>query len=178
MRLAVELLFDSESEHTLRGLWKALSEELGQPNALEGRSTTPHISLSAFEATELGKLWEALREACRGRKAWDVQLNSVGTFPGDEGVLFLAPAPSLELLKMHEDFHAGLIRMGARVRPYYYPGQLAFHCTLDIGLPSEKLAAAMLGLKKHLPLKATVQSVALMAIHDDHDEILENYQLI
>jgi 2'-5' RNA ligase len=64
-------------------------------------------------------------------------LASVGAFPAAEGVLFLAPAASVELVQLQLEVLERLRQTGAEIEPYWLPRQWVPHCTLAIGFPPE-----------------------------------------
>ncbi|HTB35082.1 MAG TPA: 2'-5' RNA ligase family protein, partial [bacterium] len=135
MPYAVELFFDLELDQSVRGLWDAFARETGRPNGMADTGNRPHISLAAFQDCELRTTISGLGGLCAGAGAVPVDLNSIGTFFSDEGVLFLPPVPTSQLIQLHLDCQSLLRPLVQGMWPYYLPGQLAFHCTLATGVP-------------------------------------------
>jgi len=98
-------------------------------------ATCTRLDLDAFRplAAELASRSQPL--ACT--------LASVGVFPTPEGVLFLAPAVSAELVRLQLLALELLQQAGGEIEPYWMPGQWVPHCTLGIGIPRDTLATAV-----------------------------------
>jgi 2'-5' RNA ligase len=67
---------------------------------------------------------------------------SLGAFPTEEGVIFLAPTASQALLHLEEHVLDHLGTFGAEVSPYFRAGSWVPHCTLAIGIQRDHMAAA------------------------------------
>jgi 2'-5' RNA ligase len=85
----------------------------------------------------------------------------LGTFPGDEGVLFLATTVTADLLAFHAQVHAALANQPIQHWPYYLPGNWVPHCTLAQGLDSTGRATAIELLHNYQPIAATVTTMGI-----------------
>ncbi len=100
--------------------------------------------------------------------AWDTaplecSLASVGVFPTEEGVVFLAPVVTRELLDLHQEFQMRLDEFGARCSAYYRPGAWVPHCTLATGVARAAVPQAVpVCLDAALPIRARFERVALV----------------
>ena len=85
----------------------------------------------------------ALREFARECPALRLHLASVGRFPSNEGVVFLAPVVTRKLLELHTRLH-GMppVAAGTR-REYYLPGRWVPHCTIAEGLEPDDICATV-----------------------------------
>ena len=83
-------------------------------------------------------------------------LTSAGTFPGDEGVAFLAPVADELLLRLHRDWHA----LAPGGIAYYAPGPWVPHCT--VGLRLADVAPAVAAARALLPIRGRYESIALV----------------
>ncbi|MEM8885494.1 MAG: 2'-5' RNA ligase family protein, partial [Planctomycetota bacterium] len=102
IKTAIELLFDAQTDATLRGLLDEI-DAAGLPSPLIGWGTRPHLSLLLGGAARDG-LEEAV--AAFGAEPLSVTLDGVGTFPGDKGIVYLAPVVTRALLDIHDAAHA------------------------------------------------------------------------
>lgn len=160
---AVELLFDPATE-------AALTERLGAlepPSPLLGWGARPHVSLlvgAARPGLRAGIEWLARQSA-----PTPVRLDAVGVFPGDAGVVFLAPVVTPALLALHEAAHEALAPALADPDPLYAPGRWVPHCTTTVGIPDAGLGAAVAACRSWLPVEGRLSSIALHAITLDPD---------
>lgn len=105
MGYAFELFFDRRSEAPLRDIWAALKAENLFSDALSSGSR-PHISLAVCDHLDTGSASSKLDGFCSQRKPFELHLSSIGVFPSDSNVVFVAPAIAEELIQIHRDFHA------------------------------------------------------------------------
>ena len=143
MAFAVELHFDAEADARVRGLWRRLAE-LGLPS-LEGHGEVrPHLSLALFEDLEPAKFSPLLDAFARETAPVELWLSAAAIFPGDEGVVYLAPSVGTELAACHADFHARIEAAGLESHAYYRPGRWVPHCTVGQGVPRADLPRALM----------------------------------
>jgi hypothetical protein len=139
--LAVELYFDARTEERI----DALREELhaaGVERAPELVGSRPHISLAVVETDDAVVLAQLVTAFAQSTAACSVRLGALSSFASRQGVLYLAPVPTMALLELHWSFHARLVSAGLESRPLYQPGAWIPHCTLDIGMSGSQLATA------------------------------------
>jgi len=119
-----------------------------------------HVSLAAYLEGSRGPLEAAL---ARFRAAAPVPLTlaSAGTFPGGEGVVFLAPVVDEALLRLHRDWHA----LAPGGIPYYAPGAWVPHCT--VGFHLADVVPAVAAAREALPIRGRFESIALMEFDPD-----------
>jgi 2'-5' RNA ligase len=103
----------------------------------------PHISLAGGEGTPPESLRGDLADLAARTAPLTIRLSAVGTFPTDQGVVYLAPVVTAELLKLHEAFHAWLNGLGISSFDYYRPANWVPHCTVTINLPPERVPIAV-----------------------------------
>ena len=91
MGYAVELFYDHESEIAVRKVWDGAGEALGR-SSLSNMGARPHISLAVYnDDLDPAGFPEKLQEFAESTEPFEFRLSSVGTFPGNEGVVYLSP---------------------------------------------------------------------------------------
>lgn len=137
--IAIELYFDSETEDAILELRNALYDDdiVPDPGVIEAR---PHLTLTILQGDEIP--YELLREFASSTPARPVQLTSLSSFPGESGVLFLAPTPDDRLLGLHRDLHDRLRTSAFTSRRAYEPDVWIPHCTLEKDIPAGNIARA------------------------------------
>lgn len=126
---------------------------------LTHRRHRPHVSLTVTESLDHGEL-APVRDAVAGHLP-SVLLNLLGTFPGSEGILFLAPVVTDDLLALHTRLQNALAGQRVTQWPYYLPGRWVPHCTLAQGLSRDEIAQAFRVLYGHQPVTAQLTSVGV-----------------
>ena len=142
MGYAIELNLDPDSARKVMGLWEALARA-GIDSTMLDVGAYPHISLAVFDELDPDILADELSTFARGEQPLAVRFSSVGTFPTQEGVVFLAPVVTAELLGLHSRFHQLLSSAGLEPLAYYRPGSWVPHCTAAIDLSPDKVPAAV-----------------------------------
>jgi len=134
MHHAVELLFDDGAEAAVLKLWRGL-RDAGLGATLLDLGVRPHISLGVYDRPVLTEARELLKAFSASETPVEFRFSSVGSFPGDEGVAFLAPVITRDLLGLHSRYHDHFAHLRNAVRPYYLPGAWVPHCTVGFGIP-------------------------------------------
>ena len=138
---AVELYFDAAGEKPLRELVDRLPG-LGV-RSRRPAAARPHVSLAVFDRVDTERLSEVLGEFARVCPALRLRWGSIGVFPGTEGVVFLAPVVTGELLELHATVHRMAAVVAGTRREYYLPGRWVPHCTIAEGLAPGDMGATV-----------------------------------
>ncbi|WP_164522207.1 2'-5' RNA ligase family protein [Halocella sp. SP3-1] len=162
MPYVIELFFDKESEKEIRKLWTFLDEQGINVDMLNINST-PHISISAFEDVKLDLLKDKMKSFIKDLSSFNIKLENIGTFPNNNGVIFLGVVVTQKLLYIHKKIH-DLINEYKNVQaPYYLPEKWIPHCTLGINLSKEKVSEGIKQLiEKYEPMTVKVKSIAIV----------------
>ena len=143
MGYAVELFYDQESEQTVREIWDGLGAALGKPSLSE-LGARPHVSLAVYnDDLDAAGFPERLRDFANSIDPFDLCLSSVGSFAGQEGVVFLAPVVTRRLLDVHARFHEAFSPYENSGMTYYLPGNWVPHCTVAIDLSAAEVIEAV-----------------------------------
>ena len=162
MPFAVELYMGDPAAIAVRQLWQSLVQEgiPSQPLALGAR---PHISLCVYESLDPPLVAKKLKIFARQFEPFSFVLESVDTFPGSNGVVFLAPLLSDGLIQAHRRFHKEFDRYRATASPYYLPKNWQPHCTVAEDLSSEQVSHAIEVCRKaHLPIRGQFVQISLI----------------
>jgi 2'-5' RNA ligase len=141
MPFSVECYFDPVTESAIRNVWGGL-QAAGVNSRMKDVGSRPHIALTVGEG-EMSELRIARLEAfATARPRFRIRFGSVGLFPNEAGVMFLAPMASVELDQLHIDWCVEAKRLELVVWEHYQAKKWTPHCTLAIGLRSERIAEA------------------------------------
>jgi len=170
MGYAVTLNLSRDSAARVVELWEGLAQEAISSVMLDV-GAQPHISLAVFQdlAPEMLRadpkvLRADLSQFAEATPPLSLDLASAGTFPTAEGVVFLAPAVTQELLEAHRRFHCFLRDRGVDCVEYYLPGRWVPHCTVATGVAPDRMGAA---------LEVCVQSEAFGPVELDEVSLIE-----
>jgi hypothetical protein len=160
MAHAIEMFFDEHADAAVRALWQQLAN-VGLPSLATRthRRHRPHVSLTVTESLDQADL-APVRSALAGRLP-TVLLDALGTFPGSEGVLFLAAVVTEDLLTLHLRAHNALAGQPVAHWPYYLSGRWVPHCTLAQGLGRDEIAEAFRLLHGYQTITAQVTSAGI-----------------
>jgi 2'-5' RNA ligase len=154
-RFAVELLFDPEAEAAVLDVWREVAG-VGS-SVLFDLAARPHVTLAVHEEPDGPQLDRTVRRF--RAPATPFRLASAGTFPGDEGVAFLAPVVTDALLELHRRWHAA----SPGSHEHYRPGVWVPHCTVGILLEGRGMAEALEIARRALPIRGEFREIALIA---------------
>jgi 2'-5' RNA ligase len=133
MPYAIELYFDPDAERAIREFRQSLIG-LGIPATLDQPGGRPHISLALVAELNADQMSAALRDFSQTVDSFPITLAGINSFPGNEGVIFLAPAVTQPLLTTHARFHQLLAGEHLTSNGYYVPAQWTPHCTVAYGV--------------------------------------------
>lgn len=150
MSYAILLYFDTDTENTLQGLIEALANQDGIGETLPP-GFRPHITLAGFEPPLPTRLMPALEDIARSRNPLSIHLMAAGVFPGDQGVVYLAPGANSHLLELHHELFHLLQEFDVITNPNFKPGIWVPHCSVAYNLDLEQACQAI-----HVCLSAPV----------------------
>lgn len=168
MSYAVLLHFDPFTESKVQELIHTIAAHTGLSDQIP-LGFRPHITLTGFEPPLPDGLKLRLEDLASRTDRIPIHLASVGTFPGEEGVVFLSPAANPELLRLHQNIYQLLTELSVETNPYFNPGTWVPHCSVAYNLNPEQACRAVqhclgsqvfnrgelvsLGLTEFLPIK-------------------------
>jgi 2'-5' RNA ligase len=140
---SVELLFDAETEASVRRLWDDLTDA-GVRSLANSKSPSnrPHVTLSVAEDMD-GAVDDALR-AVLHRLPFGCTIGAPMLFGREPFTLVRLVVPAAELLALQAEVHGVCLpHMSSGPLPHAEPGQWSPHVTLARRVPSDKLSDAL-----------------------------------
>lgn len=178
MGYAVELLFDEKSEAELLRFWQVLHEH-DICSYMYTSGGKPHIALAVFDSgIDIVALQRVFAGFFANTQGFRLLLSSLGIFPGDEGVSFVAPKVSMALLQLHEDLYSTMCMHGLEKYcwEYYKPDFWIPHCTMTINTGRENQIRGMELIRDSFsPMEVAVVSANLVEFPPVH--IIEGIRL-
>lgn len=140
---SVELLFDPDTEASIRGLWDELTDAGVRSLASStSPSNRPHVTLAVAEDID-DDVDDALRPLL-DRLPLSCTIGAPILFGRGPFILVRLVVPSAELLALQADVHAVCLpHMAPGPLPHAEPGHWTPHVTLARRVAAEKIAAAM-----------------------------------
>lgn len=159
MDYAILLSFEQETDKQIRKLMQELvAGGVNDRYLLAG--LRPHLTLAEFNTQRMRQVHSCLTDLSgRDLKPLRIKLASAGFFPGDQGVLFLAPIVDEALLRFHRQVNNALEPLCDDFSPLYREENWVPHCTLALGLDERELARA------GMILNQTFQALDVLAVH-------------
>ncbi|MBU0495628.1 MAG: 2'-5' RNA ligase family protein [Chloroflexi bacterium] len=142
MGFAVELYFDPATGARLTTLCAAVFQTAAGADLL-AMGARPHISLVVLTDLDPAALRDDLHAFAESEAPLPVSLGAVGAFPSTEGVVYVAPVVTRELLDLHARFHRRLGELGLVSGGHYCPGHWIPHCTIGFELAPDRVPAAV-----------------------------------
>jgi len=163
---AVTLDLDPLSAAALTPMIDAV--ERADPKAMTPRRAPvdPHLSLAVYDRLDAAAMTPALQRFAALQPACDIQLSSLGLFPGPPSVLFAAPVVSADLLDLHGRFHHTAAAFVPHCWAHYLPGDWVPHVTLGEGMrPALVPAAIGNAIAAWRPQPAVLHRISLVRFH-------------
>ncbi len=163
MGYAVELYFDPDSDLAVRRIWSGIADAFGLSTMLTNGGR-PHVSLAVYsDELDDRSFIQELPAFSKSLAPLEVQLGSVGTFPTEEGVVFLAPVVTSELLAVHGRFHIAFSRFGGCASAHYLPRNWVPHVTVATDLTGAEIGQVGKHCWEHFrPIRGWFQEIGLV----------------
>lgn len=142
MGFAVELHIDPINTAPIVALTQQIYAQCGGQH-LTGMGAHPHISLTLFAQLDPASIDGLLAEFAATTPPLSVAFASVGVFTTAQGIVYLAPVVTAQLLAVHTRFHRLLDQLAIPSNAYYLPDRWVPHCTVGIELPPDKIGLAV-----------------------------------
>jgi len=165
LRYAIVLDLDDRAAAAVHEITERVAPGIGHRD-ISGASVAPHVTLAASSALDVEGFQSVLAAVSVRTSPVATTFASLGVFPTGEGVIFLAPTVSRELLDLQLQVITDLQDIGAQIEGYWLPGQWVPHCTLATGIPPELISRMVEGALKILrPTNASLVRLSLVEIN-------------
>lgn len=139
--------FDAATDRAIRSLWQAIADA-GLPSKMLNLDYLPHLSLMLCEDMAMDGVRRVLPGFLACHAPIELTFPALGVFPGEEGVIYLAPTVSRELLDFHARLWELLEPFATRPNPLYRPGVWVPHVTIDLAVNYEQVGAIIAALSR------------------------------
>ena len=164
MYYSIELLFDEASEQVVRKLWSRLSDA-GINDFMNLSNADPHISLVILDTDEINNVIRIAEDYFSTIKQFELTFDSVGSFPGDEGVVYLSPVITEHLLKIHKGLLEKLSNYSQNIWGYYRVNKWSPHCTIALKTEKENMAKAFETVRENFtPFTAVMTKMEIVTL--------------
>jgi 2'-5' RNA ligase len=162
MGYAVQLYFDAKLEASLTRTRAALTAA-GVTPTLERLGDRPHVSLAVLEDVPVQRCIAAVEKFAETQRAFPASFAAFGAFPTAQGVVYVSPTPTAELLEAQRRMHRLLSEFGAKVHEHYLPESWIPHSTVGFELSNAEVALALSWLHGNFKAVAgTYNSIGLI----------------
>ena len=168
----LELFLDPNTERAVHGLWGAVDALAGWTPQARG-AARPHVSVCSCPSLDEDAFGRALAALAADTPPLSIEFASVTSFASAEGVVFLAPVVTADLLALHVRLVEAMRQSGATVPDLYQPGRWVPHCTLAQGLPPELVSQAVaVALRRWSPTVGRIEQVGLVDVSPPRSRVV------
>jgi len=162
MPYAVVIYFDEISDQPILKVWKEL-EEKNISQTLNNPGIRPHITLAIYDSFNCNECEKEIRQYAVGSNLLCLSADHFGIFPHASPILFIAPAPNMDLMNFHKNIHRILKKNTKGSWQMYQPDHWVPHLTLARDLKKKNLSAALeICMKIQLPLKLRITQIGIV----------------
>ncbi len=136
--------------------------EAGVNRTLINMNMRPHLTIAEVDASDASTLEKEVVRLSDEITQYELRMPSLGFFPNDEGVLFLAPTVEEPLLIFHRKVHEALEPISEAFSPLYLEKNWVPHCTLALELDEQQFSAAYRVMHRVFePLTAKIEDIGI-----------------
>jgi 2'-5' RNA ligase len=162
MAYAVVFYFNKNSENPIYDIWKEF-EEVGLSPNKHKEGIRPHMTLAIFDSMGCKECENELKRFVDESNMISIQANHLGVFPNQTSVIFIAPAPNIELLFFQKRIHQILEDKAEGPWEMYLPGKWIPHCTLAQQIEKKDLSTALnTCIQIRLPLELEISQIGVV----------------
>ncbi|KAE8682422.1 RING-H2 finger protein ATL46-like [Hibiscus syriacus] len=111
---SIELYFDPALENQVLKAWNVLARRQISTQLIETESR-PHISLFSTPFLDPTKLESIVKSFASKQDPLALSFSSIGAFPNENNLLFLAPAPTMALLQFQAQLSEAIKKEGLKL---------------------------------------------------------------
>ena len=169
MAYGVGLIFDRQTDASIRGVWQKLHDRgMVTPLCLPG--SLPHISLILSETLRVDEALERIEETARALPRLEIRFSTLGVFTHPDLVLFYGITPTAELIGFHAALKQAYLQCTTALIPASQPGAWVPHCSLTGRLDSSQVQAGIM-VAAGTPLPFVTQYIELAVVEFDRSGV-------
>ena len=162
MPFAIELGLDPVSAAIVQETRQQLTADALRL-VLEPHRAGPHVTLATCARLDVAACRQELAELAASSPPPAVHFASLGVFPADRSVVFLAPVVTDDLLLLHRRFHERFRAYAEDSGTLYLPGQWVPHCTLAERIERAAVPQVIAICQRlPLPLSARLDTIGIL----------------
>jgi hypothetical protein len=169
MAYGVGLIFDQQTDATIREVWQTLHDR-GIVTPLVVPGSLPHISLILSEALRVDEALERIAETARTLPRLEIRFSTVGVFTHPDLVLFYGITPTAELIRFHAALKQAYRQCTAALITASQPGVWVPHCSLTGRLDSSQVQDGIM-VAAETPLPFVTQHIELAVVEFDRSGV-------
>ncbi|MBS4537252.1 2'-5' RNA ligase family protein [Clostridium sp. D2Q-11] len=161
MEYGVLLYFDEESNKYIENLRNKVTENDVNNHTIKG-GIRPHITIASFE-TKDEEFLEKLKFFLQDEITFDVVFGSIGIFPFENNVVYLAPVLNSNLYNIHNRFYQYFNNCGYEYNSHYKPQSWVPHCTIASHLSTKEILNTIVTLREDFkPIKSKISYIGII----------------
>ncbi len=162
MDYAILVYFDSTTEKKLLH-WIDRLVAAGVSSAYQKTGMRPHLTLAEIDTPSYEAISACVAGLSEHLPDLSIKLASVGFFPNEEGVLYLAPIVDEPLLEFHRTVNSALEPLSQAFSPLYLEENWVPHCTLALEMKAAEFCVAYQTLQElFVPLETKIKEISIV----------------
>lgn len=162
MPFAVQLFFDPISEAIIRNVQEELVKD-GIALSTYDPADRPSLSLALYDEFDNGTGEGRLKVFAEMFSPFPLTFSSLGIFPGEKAVVYLAPTVNQKLLDIHAYVHQLLKDSSTSSSMQYIPGYWIPHCALALKVePAFTARTLEIGMSMPFPVHCQVEEIGVI----------------
>jgi 2'-5' RNA ligase len=129
--VGVVSILEGPARAEAKRLWKLFETEYGSRSVQA--FDHPHLTFHAGACLDLTELDDALSEACRQIRPFDMEIDGLGYFDSESPVIYMTVVPNRELLALHRQIGEAMGSHCVGMFERYLPGVWVPHISLGMG---------------------------------------------
>ena len=142
--------------------WNVLARRQISTQLIEIESR-PHITLFSSSFVDPAKLENTIKAFAAKQEPLALSFSTIGSFPSDNNVLFLAPTPSVSLLQFQSQLCEAMKKEGVEIGDEYRADSWTPYCAVAQDVPKSRMAEAFCVLRDlKLPVAGYAMDIGLV----------------
>ncbi|KAL4334287.1 hypothetical protein GQ457_07G002010 [Hibiscus cannabinus] len=159
---SIELYFDPALENQVLKAWNVLARRQISTQLIEMESR-PHISLFSTPFLDPGKLESVVKSFASKQEPLPLSFSSIGAFPNENNLLFLAPAPTMALLQFQAQLSGAIKKEGIEIGEDFKLDSWIPFCPVAQQVPKARISEAFCVLRElKLPVSGYAMEIGLV----------------